>query len=44
LDCVDEIDKGKLIDYIASLQQEDGSFAGDCWGEVDTSIIIKEKN
>jgi geranylgeranyl transferase type-2 subunit beta len=25
-----------LIDYIAGLQQEDGSFAGDCWGEIDT--------
>ena len=33
---------GKLIDYIAGLQQEDGSFAGDCWGEIDTSIFRKK--
>lgn len=30
------INKRKIIDYIASLQRPDGSFAGDCWGEVDT--------
>ena len=24
------------MDFIAGLQQPDGSFAGDAWGEVDT--------
>ena len=28
--------KPKVISFISSLQQEDGSFAGDEWGEVDT--------
>ncbi len=28
--------KPKLIEFVASLQQKDGSFAGDEWGEVDT--------
>jgi len=28
--------KPRLIKFISSLQQEDGSFAGDEWGEVDT--------
>lgn len=25
-----------ITDYVASLQQGDGSFAGDKWGEIDT--------
>jgi geranylgeranyl transferase type-2 subunit beta len=29
-------DKISIARYIASLQQADGSFAGDQWGEVDT--------
>ena len=33
---LDEINKEKIIDFICNLQQEDGSFAGDDWGEVDT--------
>mmetsp|Transcript_20837 Transcript_20837/g.29964 ORF Transcript_20837/g.29964 Transcript_20837/m.29964 type:complete len:363 (-) Transcript_20837:106-1194(-) len=28
--------RSKIASYIASLQQADGSFTGDCWGEVDT--------
>lgn len=30
------LDKAKIGQYIASLQQSDGSFAGDMWGEIDT--------
>lgn len=30
------IDTGKCVDYVKSLQQKDGSFFGDKWGEVDT--------
>jgi geranylgeranyl transferase type-2 subunit beta len=29
-------DRGRIARYVASLQQADGSFAGDKWGEVDT--------
>ena len=33
---LDQIDKNALVKYIAHLQNEDGSFKGDEWGEVDT--------
>lgn len=33
---LDRIDKESVAAYIAGLQQPDGSFWGDCWGEVDT--------
>jgi geranylgeranyl transferase type-2 subunit beta len=33
---VDLIDKSSLSTYIKRLQQDDGSFVGDSWGEVDT--------
>ena len=35
-DAVDEIDQSKLVSYMASLQNSDGSFSGDYAGEVDT--------
>ena len=35
-DAVDQIDTDKLASYMASLQQEDGSFAGDHNGEIDS--------
>ncbi|XP_045469825.1 geranylgeranyl transferase type-2 subunit beta [Harmonia axyridis] len=35
-DSLDEIDVEGVIKYIVSLQQPDGSFAGDKWGEIDT--------
>ncbi|KAH9290381.1 hypothetical protein KI387_034498, partial [Taxus chinensis] len=35
LDKLDVIDADKIASYIAGLQQEDGSFAGDEWGEID---------
>lgn len=35
-DKLDTIDFDIVASYIASLQQPDGSFFGDKWGEVDT--------
>lgn len=35
-DCLDAIDTDLVAKYVASLQQLDGSFFGDKWGEVDT--------
>lgn len=34
-DDVNAIDTAKLVDYVVSLQKEDGSFRGDHGGEVD---------
>eukprot|EP01033_Poteriospumella_lacustris_P009205 gene9206-6620_t len=31
-----DIQREKVISFVASLQQADGSFAGDKWGEIDT--------
>ena len=36
LDALDAIDKEATVSFIASLQQPDGSVAGDEWGEIDT--------
>jgi geranylgeranyl transferase type-2 subunit beta len=33
---LDLLDRTKIINFIVNLQQEDGSFAGDQWGEIDT--------
>jgi geranylgeranyl transferase type-2 subunit beta len=35
-DKLDLLNADRIAAYIGSLQQPDGSFAGDCWGEVDT--------
>lgn len=35
-DCLDEINLDGVAKYVKSLQQPDGSFFGDKWGEVDT--------
>eukprot|EP01097_Dermamoeba_algensis_P004926 TRINITY_DN314_c0_g1_i6.p1 TRINITY_DN314_c0_g1~~TRINITY_DN314_c0_g1_i6.p1 ORF type:complete len:106 (-),score=16.54 TRINITY_DN314_c0_g1_i6:699-1016(-) len=35
-DAMDRINKENLVTFISSLQKEDGSFAGDEWGEIDT--------
>lgn len=32
----ERLPRDKVVDFIAGLQQEDGSFAGDSWGEIDT--------
>jgi geranylgeranyl transferase type-2 subunit beta len=31
-----QLPKEKIVNFILSLQQDDGSFAGDQWGEIDT--------
>lgn len=31
-----DVNREKVISFVASLQQPDGSFAGDKWGEIDT--------
>lgn len=35
-EALDELDISLIVDYVKSLQQDDGSFAGDKWGEIDT--------
>ena len=35
-DRLDQIDRASTIDFVAGLQQPDGSFAGDEWLEIDT--------
>lgn len=35
-DSIDQIDLEKLVGYMVSMQQEDGSFSGDYAGEIDT--------
>ena len=39
LDCVEKIDVNGVVNYVKSLQLEDGSFAGDKWGEVDNRYV-----
>uniref|UniRef100_T1IYZ5 Geranylgeranyl transferase type-2 subunit beta n=1 Tax=Strigamia maritima TaxID=126957 RepID=T1IYZ5_STRMM len=34
-DAIDTINTAQVVSYIKSLQQDDGSFAGDKWGEID---------
>jgi Prenyltransferase and squalene oxidase repeat len=36
LDAADVLDKIKVMEYLLGLQNPDGSFKGDIWGEVDT--------
>lgn len=33
-DSINVIDVDKVVEYVQSLQKEDGSFAGDIWGNV----------
>ncbi|XP_039173235.1 geranylgeranyl transferase type-2 subunit beta 2-like [Eucalyptus grandis] len=35
------LDINKVTDYIKALQNEDGSFSGDIWGEVDARFPPK---
>ena len=37
-DCLDDarLDKKAVVKYVSGLQNEDGSFSGDKWGEIDT--------
>jgi prenyltransferase beta subunit len=38
-DKLNAVDADKIASYIAGLQNEDGSFAGDEWGEIDTRYM-----
>lgn len=40
IDRLDSIDKDTVVQYIVKLQQTDGSFWGDEWGEVDTRFTF----
>jgi prenyltransferase beta subunit len=35
-DALDVINVDRIVQYVKSLQQSDGSFYGDKWGDVDT--------
>ena len=35
-DAFDAIDTQKVVSYVSKLQNDDGSFQGDEWGEIDT--------
>lgn len=35
-DRISEINVDKVVEYVSGLQQPNGSFSGDKWGEVDT--------
>ncbi|PWW78368.1 terpenoid cyclases/Protein prenyltransferase [Tuber magnatum] len=39
IDALDEIDGGKVVEYVSKLQNPDGSFSGDEWGEVDSRFV-----
>ena len=39
-DALDAVDCDKIVQYIVKLQNEDGSFSGDQWGEVDTRFSM----
>ena len=41
-DSINVIDINKVVEYVQSLQKEDGSFAGDIWGNV--SLIHATQN
>ena len=36
LEATEEVNVEGVVQYVTSLQNEDGSFSGDKWGEVDT--------
>ena len=35
-DSLDAVDTDKVVAYVSNLQNKDGSFQGDEWGEIDT--------
>lgn len=40
----DALDKEKIVGYIANLQNDDGSFAGDEWGNEDFLLFFDTTN
>lgn len=43
-DSINVIDVNKVVEYVQSLQKEDGSFAGDIWGNVSFIHVTKNIN
>lgn len=43
-DSINVIDVNKVVEYVQSLQKEDGSFAGDIWGNVRFSLCYPKFN
>lgn len=43
-DSINVIDVNKVVEYVQSLQKEDGSFAGDIWGNVPLIHCIQNTN
>ena len=37
--CVDQVNIEKTVEFVSSLQQEDGSFQGDKWGKNEFGIL-----
>lgn len=40
LDALDAIDRAAVVEYVRNRQQQDGSFTGDEWGEIDTRFTF----
>ncbi|MEE6494721.1 hypothetical protein FKM82_001854 [Ascaphus truei] len=40
LDSLPVVDTNKIVEYVQSLQQEDGSFAGDKWGKMFLHLLF----
>ncbi|XP_048967738.1 geranylgeranyl transferase type-2 subunit beta isoform X7 [Canis lupus dingo] len=40
-DSINVIDVNKVVEYVQSLQKEDGSFAGDIWGPTKQLVLLK---
>lgn len=43
-DSINVIDVNKVVEYVQSLQKEDGSFAGDIWGNVNFIHATQNNN
>lgn len=43
-DSINVIDVNKVVEYVQSLQKEDGSFAGDIWGNVSLIHATQSTN
>jgi geranylgeranyl transferase type-2 subunit beta len=39
-DELESVDVDGVVRFISGLQLEDGSFQGDCWGEIDTRFTF----
>ena len=39
-DELESVDLDGVVKFLSGLQLEDGSFQGDCWGEIDTRFTF----